>query len=384
MAFLLLSCFFLCPLKSINFYSDNYHVPKNIFVGDSVIRGLYISASSAVAEAKRIDVIANNIANVNTSGYKKDVMVTQNFPEILISKINGGFDKDIQGRRASGSGITGGRDGDIYTAKTSYGFFNVETPLGISRSSAVSFRVNDEGFLVTPQGNYILGQNGRINAGSDDVTVDASGQVFAAGTAVDRLKVSNPLNTLGHLSYGIHSSEIEINFEQGQLRSTGNGFDLALRGKGFFCIETPEGERYTRSGDFARDAEGFLVTKEGYRVLGENGYIMIDGNNMTVNEKGEVFSDSQPVDKLRIVDFDDYKILRKEGNGLIRIAEEIEAEPVTTAGAVQQGFIEGSNVDSVKEMVEMLTMMRTYEANQKMIKIHDELIGKAVNEIGKV
>ncbi|MEA4845824.1 MAG: flagellar basal body rod C-terminal domain-containing protein, partial [Clostridiaceae bacterium] len=53
-------------------------------------------------------------------------------------------------------------------------------------------------------------------------------------------------------------------------------------------------------------------------------------------------------------------------------------------GAVQQGFIEGSNVDSVKEMVEMLTMMRTYEANQKMIKIHDELIGKAVNEIGKV
>ena len=110
---------------------------------------------------------------------------------------------------------------------------------------------------------------------------------------------------------------------------------------------------------------------------------MIDGSDMTVNEKGEVFSGAQLVDKLKLVDFDDYKVLRKEGNGLIKIAEGVEAEPVITAGMIQQGFLEGSNVNSVKEMVEMLTMMRTYEANQKMIKIHDELIGKAVNEIAR-
>lgn len=258
-----------------------------------MIRGLYISASSAVAETKRIDVIANNIANVNTTGFKKDVMVTDNFPEILISKINGRIDKDLR-------------------------------------------------------------------------------------------KVSNPLNTLGQLSYGIRSSEVRTNFEQGSVYSTGNSFDLALSGKGFFCVETPEGERYTRSGDFTKDSESYLVTKEGYKVLGEAGYIKIDGSNMTVNEKGEVYSDSQLVDKLKLVDFNDYEVLRKEGNGLLGIADGIEAEPVAIAGMVQQSFLEGSNVNSVKEMVNMLTMMRTYEANQKMIKIHDELIGKAVNEIARL
>lgn len=354
------------------------------FVGEGMIRGLYISASSAIAEAKRIDIIANNMANANTTGYKKDVMVTSNFPEILISKINGRLDKDLQSGGTSRAGISSEKNGEAYMASTPSGFFNVETPMGISRSRSIGFRVNEEGFLVTPQGNFILGQNGRINAGEADITVDATGQVLAGGTSIDRLKVSNPLNVLGHLSYGIHSSEVEINFEQGQLHPTENTFDLALRGKGFFCVETPEGERYTRSGDFTKDGSGYLVTKEGYKVLGENGYIRIDSSSMIVNEKGEVYADAQLQDKLKLVDFDDYNILRKEGDGLVRIEESIEAEPVITAGMVQQGFLESSNVDSIKEMVDMITMMRTYEANQKMIKIHDELIGKAVNEIARL
>jgi flagellar basal-body rod protein FlgG len=349
-----------------------------------MIRGLYISASSAVAETKRVDIIANNIANVNTTGYKKDVMVTENFPEILISKMNARLDKDIMGRRASGTGIISENNGESYSANTPSGFFNVETPQGISKSRSITFRVDEEGYLVTTQGNYILGQNGRINTGGAAVTVDASGQVLAGGTAVDRLKVSNPINVLGHLSYGIHSSEVKINFEQGQVYPTQNNFDLALGGKGFFSVETPEGERYTRSGDFTKDAEGYLVTKEGYKVLGEAGYIKLDGASMIVNEKGEVYADEQLVDKLKLVDFNDYDILRKEGNGLVRIEESIDEMPIATEGMVQQGFLESSNVNSVKEMVEMLTMMRTYEANQKMIKIHDELIGKAVNDIARI
>lgn len=356
----------------------------SVFVGEIMIRGLYISASSAVAETKRIDVIANNIANVNTTGYKRDVMVTENFPEILISKINGGLDKDLLSRRTGGAGIDSGNSGEAYNASTTSGFFNVETPQGISRSRNIGFKVNEEGFLVTPQGNYILGQNGRINTGGAGVSIDAAGQVLAGGTAVDRLKVSNPLNTIGNLSYGIRSSEVKSNFEQGQLHPTENSFDLALRGKGFFTIETPEGERYTRSGDFTKNSEGYLVTKEGYKVLGEAGYIKIDGSNMVVNEKGEVYSDSQLVDKLKLVDFNNYEVLRKEGNGLLRIEEGTEAVPEAVTGMIQQGFLEGSNVNSVKEMVEMITMMRTYEANQKMIKIHDELIGKAVNEIARI
>lgn len=349
-----------------------------------MVRGLYISASAAVSESKRIDVIANNMANVNTTGYKKDLMLTQNFPEILISKINGRIDKDIISGRATEAVIDSESNGEAYTAGTPSGYFNVETPSGISKSRSIGFNVNEEGFLVTPQGNYILGQNGRINTGGTAVTVDSTGQVLAGGTAVDRLKVTNPLNVLGHLSYGIHSSEVETNYEQGQLQPTESSFDLALRGKGFFCIETPDGERYTRNGEFTKDAEGYLVTKEGHKVLGEGGYIKIDGGNMMVDENGEVHKDEQLIDKLKLVDFDDYKILRKEGNGLVRIEGGIEEVPVTTTVSVQQGFIEGSNVNSVKEMVEMLTMMRTYEANQKLIKIHDELLEKAVNNIARI
>ncbi len=349
-----------------------------------MIRGLYISASAAVSESKRIDVIANNMANVNTTGYKKDEMLTQNFPEILVSKINSRIDRDILSSRAPGTGIESGSSSDGYTASTSSGYFNVETPLGLSKSKSIGFNVNEEGFLVTPQGNYILGQNGRINTGGGDVTVDRTGQVLAGGTAVDRLKVSNPLNVLGHLSYGIHSSEVVTNYEQGQLQPTENSFDLALRGKGFFSIETPAGERYTRNGEFTKDSEGYLVTKEGYMILGENGYIKVDSGNMLVKENGEVYKDEQLVDRLKLAGFDDYSILRKEGNGLVRIEEGVEEVPATAEVNVQQGFIEGSNVNSVKEMVEMMTMMRTYEANQKLITIHDGLLEKAVNNIGRV
>lgn len=356
----------------------------SVFVGENMIRGLYISASAAVSESKRIDIIANNMANVNTTGYKKDLMLTQDFPEILISKINGRIDKDIMGARSSKAGIESESNGETYTATTPTGYFNVETPLGISKSKSIGFNVNKEGFLVTPQGSYILGQKGRINTGGAAVSVDATGQVLAGGTAVDRLKVSNPLNVLGHLSYGIHSGEVRTNYEQGQLQRTESSLDFALSGKGFFCIETPQGERYTRNGEFTKDAEGYLVTKEGYKVLGEGGYISIEGSNVIVNGKGEVYKDEQMIDKLKLVDFDDYKILRKEGDGLLKIEEGIEEGPVAASVLVQQGFVEGSNVNSVKEMVEMLTMMRTYEANQKLITMHDGLLEKAVNNIARV
>lgn len=350
-----------------------------------MIRGLYIAASSAMTEAKRIDVIANNIANVNTTGYKKDLMITESFPEVLISKLNNGMpDKDVLRQRSRDGGVSVENAGGLYNASAGSGFFNVQTPEGISRSRSIRFRVNEEGYLATEQGNYILGQKGPINTGGEQVEIDGTGRVAAGGTVLDTLKVSNPVNTIGSLSYGVRSSEVKVNFEQGQVHPTGNSFDMALRGKGFFCIETPEGERYTRNGEFTKDAEGYLVTSEGYKVMGENGYITVEGKEMTINEKGEVFKDSEAAGKIKIVDFDDYKLLRKEGGGLIAVEESSDMQPKAAAADVQQGFLESSNVNSVKEMVEMLTMLRSYEANQKVIKIHDELLGKSVNEIARI
>jgi flagellar basal-body rod protein FlgG len=350
-----------------------------------MIRGLYIAASSAMTEARRIDVIANNIANVNTTGSKKDLMVTENFPEILISKLNSGLpDKDVLRLKSRNKGVSVENSGDVYSASAGSGFFNVQTPLGISRSKNIQFTVNEEGYLTTIQGNYVLGQNGPINTGGEQVDIDALGQVTAGGTVIDRLKVSNPINVIGSLSYGIRSSEVRTSFEQGQLHPTENSFDVAIRGKGFFCVETPEGEKYTRSGEFTKDSEGYLVTSEGYRVLGETGYIMIAGNEMTINDSGEVFSNSESIGRLKIVDFDDYKLLRKEGNGLITVEESSDMQPQVIAANVQQGFLEGSNVNSVKEMVNMMTMLRSYEANQKIVKIQDELLEKTVNDIARV
>lgn len=349
-----------------------------------MIRGIYIAASSAIAETKRIDVIANNVANANTAGFKKDVMITESFPEVLISRINGRDKQSLSGSNKSDNGFNIENEGDVYSVSAGAGYINVQTAQGISRNKSVQFTVDQEGYLVTSQGNYILGQNGPINTGGAPVNIDNKGQVLADGTVVDRLKVSNPLSAIGNLSYGIRTQEINTNYEQGQVFGTGNDFDLAIEGKGFFSVETPQGERYTRSGEFTRDNEGYLVTKEGHKVLGENGPILLEGKDLTINEKGEVYAGGELQDKLKLVEFSDYTLLRKEGNGLVKIADGITMEPETAEVNIRQGFLEGSNVNSVKEMVSMMTMLRSYEANQKLIKIHDELLGKAVSEIARV
>lgn len=353
-----------------------------------MIRGIYIAASAAIAENKRVDVLANNIANINTAGFKRDNMVTESFPEILLSKIDATPDFDTLKNRpaTTESDVTLQNDGDMYVASSKSGYFYVETPQGVSRNRSIQFMVNEQGYLTTPQGDYILGAKGRIQSPDGAaVTVDAKGQVIAGGAVIDRLKMSNPLNAIGNLGYGIYVNEVTTDFSQGALNPTGNDFDIALQGKGFFSIETPEGTRYTRDGQFTKNAEGFLVTKEGYKVLGENGPIKVDGKSVAISEKGEVIVDKNKIDTLKVVDFKDYSLLQKQGDGLIKPSiDETPEMFVQPTATVQQGFIEGSNVNSVREMVEMMTVLRSYEASQRMIKAHDDLLGKSVNEIAKV
>jgi len=349
-----------------------------------MIRGLYIAASSAMSENKRIDVIANNIANVNTSGFKKDSLITESFPEVLIKRIGSNDTKDM----LSGTPTTGNvgfeSKGGLYYASVRSGFFNVQTPNGIDKSKSIRFTVNDEGYVTTPQGDYVLGINGPIYAGQGNITVNDKGEVLTAGTVADRLKVSNPVGFIGNMSYGVHADEVFTSFEQGSLVASGNSLDIAFQGKGFFAIETPKGERYTRSGEFTLDSEGYVTTKEGYKVLGQNGYIQIQGKNIIIDEKGQVFSDDNEVDTLKLVDFTDYKLLEKEGDSLFTDVSGDPQNMIAAAGLLQQGFTEASNVNSVKQMVEMITVLRSYEANQKIIKTHDEMLDKAVNEIGRI
>lgn len=349
-----------------------------------MIRGLYIAASSAISENKRIDVIANNIANVNTSGFKKDSLITESFPDVLIKRIGPKDSRDLMSGTPAAGNVGFESDGGLYYASAKAGFFNVQTPDGISKSKSIRFTVNDEGYVTTPQGDYVLGLKGPIYAGQKDLSVNEKGEVLAGSTVVDRLKVSNPVGFIGNMSYGVHVDEVFTDFEQGPLNQSGNPLDVAFQGKGFFTVETPKGERYTRNGEFTLDADGYLTTKEGYKVLGQNGYIQIKGKNITITEKGQVYSDENEIDTLKTVDFKDYKLLQKQGEGLFTDAGGDPQNMIAAEGTIQQGFSEGSNVNSVKQMVDMITVLRSYEANQKVIKTHDDMLQKSVNEIGRV
>ncbi len=183
----------------------------------------------------------------------------------------------------------------------------------------------------------------------------------------------------------IKADEVYTDFSEGTLKSTGNELDVALRGTGFFSVMTPNGIRYTRDGSFSLDQQGYLTTSTGDRVFGDDGFIRAnkEGSKIAFLDNGSVIQDGVEIDKLRISDFNKpYKLLKTGGNYL---RPEMPNNPVrVSAGfAVKQGYIEGSNVDSVEEMVSMISSHRTYESIANAMKTQDETLGKTVN-VGRV
>lgn len=254
-----------------------------------MIRGWYTGASGMNAQQNRLDAISNNLANVDTTGYKRNITVSKNFSELLIRRAN--FD-------------------------------------GVYKKSVGSF--------------------------------DAA-----------------PI--IGKLGLGVETNENYTDFAQGSFRQTGSNIDFAFSGKGFFTVETPNGERYTRDGNFILGKEGILLTKDGYPVLGENGYIHVDNDKITVNEDGMIYSaeDNQELGRFKVVRFDNERYLKKMGTNLYQKTE-ISGIPHIAEGNERpkflQGFIETSNVNVVNEMVQMIEVNRAYEANQKTITSEDSMM----------
>lgn len=245
-----------------------------------MLRSLYISASGMLAQRRTMDVLTNNLANVDTIGYKKDSLMTKPFSDVLIGRIN------------------------------------------------------------DPEYN-------------------------SAG--------------IGKFSYGLHADEISTSFEQGPMQGTDRTADLALAGDGFFVVETPQGLRFTRSGNFQVDGNGFLCTNEGYYVRGTAGRIRVGSQQFAVDSSGNIVSAAGTA-KLQIVKFANNNVLRKAGNNLY-------SGPLTAQNAtceVRQGFLEGSNVDLGSEMVNMIAVQRNYESNQRMISIINSTLEKTVNEVGRL
>lgn len=208
---------------------------------------------------------------------------------------------------------------------------------------------------------------------------------------------------VGKLSTGLEVNEVYTQFTQGALTRTENSFDLALEGQGFFTVLTERGERYTRDGSFTINQDGVLMTHNGNPVLGENGIIRLQTNNFLINEQGEIvvntqistdpqdmvsmdgndWEDPQVIDRLKLVDFEHRRMIKKEGDSMYRETEYSGLPLAPSDLKVRQGFLEKSNVNIVREMVDMIEVQRGYEANQKSVTTADQTLGRLINEVGR-
>ncbi len=176
--------------------------------------------------------------------------------------------------------------------------------------------------------------------------------------------------------------ERKTDLSPGVIHQTNNPFDLAIQGEGYFTVQTPQGIAFTRGGNFTLDKDKRLVTSNGYPVLGKKGPIVINGSKVVINNEGSVIVDGKVINQLKIVTFPK-KNLQRLGSGLLIPAAGVS--PVEAKNAeVWQGYLENANVNVVKEMVNMIEVMRTYEACQKTIQSIDEATNQAINNVGNV
>jgi flagellar basal-body rod protein FlgG len=187
-----------------------------------------------------------------------------------------------------------------------------------------------------------------------------------------------------HIGLGVKTAAIRNLHVQGSLTSTGNKYDLALVGSGMFQIEGPDGQTlYTRSGAFNTNATGQLVTIDGNPVV-PGITVPVDAVEVIVNKTGQVFArlegqtNLQELGQLTLATFANEAGLSPMGDNLFRETEASGAAVVGVAGdpgfaEIQQGYLENSNVDPVKEITDMISAQRAYEMNSKVIKAADEM-----------
>ncbi|WP_195986925.1 flagellar hook-basal body complex protein [Clostridium sp. D53t1_180928_C8] len=251
-----------------------------------MLRGMYSSVSAMINLQSSQNVITNNIANLNTTGYKSETLVSKTFDDVLISN-------------------------------------------------------NDK---------YVNGK----------------------GTKQE----------LGVLNPGVKIDEVGTNYNQGTLVETDNETDFALNGKGFFTVRDTKGMRYyTRDGVFNVNSEGYLVNSLGYEVLNSNNQSIYVGNSkILMDSNNNIILDSGVTHKFNIVGFDDYSILNKIGRNLYTG----ENARVSNNYEVRNKHKESSNVDIIDVTSALMSNLRAFEANQKVVQVMDSTLSKIATEIGTV
>lgn len=186
-------------------------------------------------------------------------------------------------------------------------------------------------------------------------------------------------NHIGKLGLGVLTTEFQTNFSNGDLLVTNQSLDLALQGDGFFRILTSEGERFTRDGRFSRDANGFLVTIDGNKIMNSDGVpILLPDGEPVIDSQGGIFINGKKITNLGISEFSNPETqLKNEGGNRFRALEPISQSTEKTM--VFQGYLEGSNVNAVDLMIGT----KSYQAAQMMVQTQDELLGKSITTLGR-
>ncbi len=178
-------------------------------------------------------------------------------------------------------------------------------------------------------------------------------------------------------------TSVLIDFSQGTLQRSGNPLDVAIEGEGFFAIEQKDGTAYTRNGSFAVNKNRELVTKEGAKVMGESGPINITGTQIEIDPEGNIRADGNVAGKLKIVAFEKPGQLTRTAGGHYVDSGSAGLKKNDTY-RVAGGYLETSNVNAMKEMVEMIDGHRSFEAYQKIIQTMSDLDKISTSRIGRV
>lgn len=356
-----------------------------------MFRGLYAAGTAMVVNTRKMEIVSNNLANIDTIAYKKDILLTESFEEILISKRNGVHSN----LNYSTEGFSYKESNGVFTIESPKAFMKLDGKTRLNFSRSAKLHVDEKGFLSTfykdgngnihrDRGNRIYGKNGHIQVGTSEVSFDDKGNVLLDGNIVDNILVVPGKHIIGTAGSGIIAERTETQFEQGQLERTDYEFDFALDGEGFFEVETPNGNLYTRDGRFKLNNLGEIVTIEGFNVVGLNGPIQMEGITVATNEFGEIMNNGETIDKFKITNIKNSYELSKAGGGYYRFENNYELEEENFVGKLRQGYVEKSNSDNLAEMIALLELNRNYQSNQKMITSYDSIIDKAVNQIGRL
>lgn len=268
-----------------------------------MVRGLYAAASGALVAQSQADNVANNLANVNSNGFKQTLMQIQSAPSL-----------------------------DIYRIQTDPG----------------------PGGTGVPVAPYV-----------------------------------------GQLGTGAQIYNTPEDFAQGPLQQTGNRLDVALSGANqFFAIGTPNGVRYTRDGQFTIDGNGTLRTMDGNLVLNTNGGAInfntqqgivtfnSDGSIVQAAQAGQTAAAATQIGTLQVASFGNLVALTKEGDN--NFVDTGNAQPAATQNVnVQQGFLERSNGNVVRSMVDLITAERWFDANQRVMKAEDDATSQDITNVAK-